>query len=41
MLEQVRLAEAQRRSGRAVEAAGALEALLASPDFTQRARVEA
>ena len=41
MLAQVRQAEADRQAGRAREAASTLEALLQSPDFTQRARVEA
>ena len=41
MLAQVRQADADRGAGRAGEAAGALEALLQTPDFTQRTRVEA
>lgn len=41
LLAQVRQADAERRSGRVAEAAQALEALLQSPGFTQRARVEA
>ena len=41
MLAQVRQADAERQSGRPLEASRALEALLGSPDFTQRARVEA
>jgi tetratricopeptide (TPR) repeat protein len=41
MLDQVRRAEAERQAGRPVDAARELEALLDTPDFTQRARVEA
>jgi tetratricopeptide (TPR) repeat protein len=41
MLARVRRAEAERQSGRPLEASRVLEPLLESTDFTQRARVEA
>ena len=41
MLAKVREADANRLAGRVREAAAALEALIQTADFTQRARVEA
>lgn len=41
MLSKVREADAERLAGRAREAAAALEALIQTADFTQRARAEA
>ena len=41
MLDLVRRAEAERQAGRPLEAARALQTLLETSDFTQRARVEA